>query len=310
MKYLLPGLVFLFVFQLYTMYFTAYSSFTNYGTGHLGDKEASIIAIQARTSSRSRGGPQYAVVPIVKDGVVSMLVTDPKTGQVSNRHQRGAHPGRRRRRQRNGEQVTGVTGYQSLNLGTLAGNADYKAQWDALQPPIDEEKGIYLRTLSVTKAAQAKPASCTTRPRTRWSTPTDEARLPGRQRRSATSSRAKGEKLNPGWTVGVGFENYTKLFTDPTVRPGSCRSAVDVRFRDPDHAAELLPRADPGAGAQRAPDARPGIYRLLLIVPFGLPFILTALVWKAMLNTDFGLINQILGADVPWLETTSPGSPS
>ena len=38
-----------------------------------------------------------------------------------------------------------------------------------------------------------------------------------------------------------------------------------------------------------------GIYRLLLIVPFGIPFILTALVWKAMLNTDFGLINQMLG---------------
>ena len=44
-----------------------------------------------------------------------------------------------------------------------------------------------------------------------------------------------------------------------------------------------------------------GIYRLLLIVPFGLPAILTALVWKGMLNTDFGLINQILGADIPWL---------
>ena len=39
-----------------------------------------------------------------------------------------------------------------------------------------------------------------------------------------------------------------------------------------------------------------GIYRLLLIVPFGLPVILTALVWKGMLNTDFGLINQILGS--------------
>ena len=44
-----------------------------------------------------------------------------------------------------------------------------------------------------------------------------------------------------------------------------------------------------------------GIYRLLLIVPFGIPVILSALVWKAMLNTDFGFINQVLGADVPWL---------
>ena len=44
-----------------------------------------------------------------------------------------------------------------------------------------------------------------------------------------------------------------------------------------------------------------GIYRLLLIVPFGLPGILAILVWKAMLNTDFGLINQVLGSDIGWL---------
>jgi arabinogalactan oligomer/maltooligosaccharide transport system permease protein len=44
-----------------------------------------------------------------------------------------------------------------------------------------------------------------------------------------------------------------------------------------------------------------GIYRLLLIVPFGIPFILSALVWKAMLNTDFGFINQVLTSDIPWL---------
>ena len=83
LKYLLPGVVFLFIFQLYTMYFTAYSSFTNYGTGHLGDKEAAIVAIQAQSVVAVEGGPQYAVVPVVKDGIVSMLVTDPATGVVS-----------------------------------------------------------------------------------------------------------------------------------------------------------------------------------------------------------------------------------
>ena len=50
-----------------------------------------------------------------------------------------------------------------------------------------------------------------------------------------------------------------------------------------------------------------GIYRLLLIVPFGIPFILSALVWKAMLNTDFGFINQVLGARHRLAERTQPG---
>ena len=44
-----------------------------------------------------------------------------------------------------------------------------------------------------------------------------------------------------------------------------------------------------------------GIYRVLLIVPYGLPALLMTLVWKGMLNTDFGVINSVLGAKIPWL---------
>ena len=53
-KYLLPGLVFLIAFQFYTMVYTGYASFTNYGTNHLGDKDAAILSIQRRTWCRSR----------------------------------------------------------------------------------------------------------------------------------------------------------------------------------------------------------------------------------------------------------------
>ena len=44
-----------------------------------------------------------------------------------------------------------------------------------------------------------------------------------------------------------------------------------------------------------------GIYRVLLIIPYGLPALLMTLVWKGMLNTDFGVINSVLGSNIPWL---------
>ena len=47
LKYLVPGLIFLVVYQLFTMLFTGYLSFTNYGTGHLDSKDAAISSIQA-----------------------------------------------------------------------------------------------------------------------------------------------------------------------------------------------------------------------------------------------------------------------
>ena len=59
LKYLLPGLVFLIVFQLYTMVFTGYASFTNYGTGHLDDKDAAITAIQQGNVVPVEDGREY-----------------------------------------------------------------------------------------------------------------------------------------------------------------------------------------------------------------------------------------------------------
>jgi len=43
------------------------------------------------------------------------------------------------------------------------------------------------------------------------------------------------------------------------------------------------------------------IYRVVLVLPYVLPIFMSALVWKGMLNTDFGIVNQILGSPVDWL---------
>ena len=78
MKYLLPGLLFLLVFQVFTIILTGYTSFTNYGTGHLDDQAAAINALEIRGERPVEGSADYPVVPVEKDGVVSMLVTFPE----------------------------------------------------------------------------------------------------------------------------------------------------------------------------------------------------------------------------------------
>ena len=45
LKYLLPGLGFLLVFQLFTMAYTAYVALTNYGTGHNVSQEQAVDAL-------------------------------------------------------------------------------------------------------------------------------------------------------------------------------------------------------------------------------------------------------------------------
>ena len=48
LKYILPGLAFLLVFQIYTIFYTVYVSFTNYGDGHNSTKNAAISALLCR----------------------------------------------------------------------------------------------------------------------------------------------------------------------------------------------------------------------------------------------------------------------
>ena len=242
------------------MFFTAYASFTNYGTGHLGDKESSIAAIQSQTVVPVEGGTEYAVVPDrqgrrrsrcwsptrrpgrcrigTNEGLTPVADADvQRTGEQGHRRHRipepePRHPGRQRRTTR--------------PSGTRC------------SPRSTRTKGIYLRA-HVGHQGRGGPAGLRVRRGPgRHGQHGDRRGLPGRQRRSATSSPPRARSSIPGWKVGVGFKNYTKLFTDPTVRHRFLPiTAVDVRLRDPDHDPELRPRADPGAGAQRAPDARP-----------------------------------------------------
>ena len=66
MKYLLPGLLFLLVFQVFTIILTGYTSFTNYGTGHLDDQAAAINALEVRGERPVEGSADYPVVPVAR----------------------------------------------------------------------------------------------------------------------------------------------------------------------------------------------------------------------------------------------------
>ena len=110
--------------------------------------------------------------------------------------------------------------------------------------------------------------------------------------------------LTPGWRVGVGFENFTKMFADERL------SAPFFQILVWTFAFALLSVLttfalglflaivfnDPRMRGRK-------IYRSLLILPYAFPAFLSALVWRGMLNTRFGFINEVLlgGADIPWL---------
>ncbi|MGO2521918.1 MAG: ABC transporter permease subunit, partial [Microbacterium sp.] len=51
-KYLVPGLIFLFVFQIFAAVYTGYIAFTNYGTGHNSDKDSAVNSLMLSAQER------------------------------------------------------------------------------------------------------------------------------------------------------------------------------------------------------------------------------------------------------------------
>jgi arabinogalactan oligomer/maltooligosaccharide transport system permease protein len=58
-KYLTPGLVFLFVFQIFVVLYCIYIAFTNYGSGHVSTKDDAVNALLIQNQQRVEDSAAY-----------------------------------------------------------------------------------------------------------------------------------------------------------------------------------------------------------------------------------------------------------
>jgi arabinogalactan oligomer/maltooligosaccharide transport system permease protein len=194
-----------------------------------------------------------------------------------------------------------VAGPQSLNLGSLAADEDLNEQWQNLRVPLDPTSGTFLKPSSLSVAKEFKAGfvydeeadTITDTDTGTVYTPSDEGNFVSED----------GVVLQPGWRVWIGAENYASLLTDESIRNRFIPITLWTFFFAfmtvlTTFALGLLlaiVMSDRRMKGQK-------YYRILLILPYAMPIFLTAPLWKGMLNTDFGLINQILPGDpINWL---------
>lgn len=108
---------------------------------------------------------------------------------------------------------------------------------------------------------------------------------------------AKGERLQPGFKVGVGFANYARLFGDADMRgPFVSIFVWTVIF------AGLTVLFSTTIGMTLAVLLNwealkyRTLYRTLLFLPYAVPGFISILVFKGLFNQNFGEINAILNA--------------
>ncbi len=302
-KYLVPGLIFLLVYQIYTVLYSGVIAFTNYGDGHNSTKEDAVAALLTQSEARVPDSPQYPLTVAVQGDTITFLVVNPQTkkAQIGSADSPLADAPEATV---GGGRVTAMPGLTVLKLvDILKRGQGFQNLVSQLRVPISENPADgSIRAAGATNAFVFRsiltfdPAADTiTNSKTKVVyTASDHGNF----------TAPDGSVLQPGWKVGVGFENFTDVLSDRSVR-GPFLGVLVWTFVF----AILTVLGTFVIGLflalvlndNRMRGRR--VYRSLLLLPYAFPAFLSALVWSGLLNRDFGWINQVLlgGAQVNWL---------
>jgi ABC-type sugar transport system permease subunit len=115
-----------------------------------------------------------------------------------------------------------------------------------------------------------------------------------------------GNRIDPGFKVWVGMDNFKRLFRDNEVSGPFFKVFIWTILW-----AVLSVIFSFGVGITLALLLNKEhmkfkfLYRMLLIIPYSIPFFISILIFKGMLNKDYGVLNQILEnlfhLRLPWL---------
>ncbi len=335
-KYLAPGVILLLAFQVYVLFFSAYTAFTNYGSYHNGDQNLAVSAIKAAGFGAVEGAPQYDV-KLVQDEKkrYNFLLTDAVNGKVLVGGR--AIP------------LTEIPACSQAISEVIATNATTVAEADCKIEILADNIAVAVSAPGFTEATQAGltkgqtnslaalrlyldpndkqgqfiktedlMVAVTNQEELIWN---EEEKSFLRVTDGVVFNEAKdgyfraggapdGEKVSDiGWRVEVGFANFEKIFTDEDLRQPLLKiitwtfifAGLSVLTTFIAGLAIALLFNDDRMKGKR-------IYRALMILPYAFPAFLSAYVWRGLLDTDNGFVNNVIlgGTEVPWLTEEFP----
>ncbi|WIM94632.1 ABC transporter permease subunit [Actinoplanes oblitus] len=298
-KYLLPGTVFLVIFQLFPVLYTAGTAFTNFGDGHRGSKQDAVVAIQTASVTQVPGSTEYALsIATTGDpatGGLVFLITDPATKKVS------AGDGSGLKQLPAGDvtvtssgKVTAARGYTVLTVGQASARSKEITEFAV------PTAGGAIRSTGLSRAYEGKAGRA-------YDAATDSIRdtTSGKTWKAddgiGSFVAADGEKLAQGWKVNVGFANFTRALTDDSIAGPFLGTLVwNFIFAICSTGFTFLLGMFIAVALHSSRVRFRNLYRVLLVLPYAMPSFAMLLVWRDMFNTDFGLINNLLGIHTNW----------
>jgi arabinogalactan oligomer/maltooligosaccharide transport system permease protein len=302
-KYLVPGLMFLLLYQIYSVLFSGYIAFTNYGDGHNSTKDDAVAAMLTQNEARLPNSPQYPLTIAVQGDTVAFLVVNPDTQKTQRGTAASPLADAPDATVVNGR-VTADPGWRVLKFVDIL-NRGQAFQDQVTQLRVPRSDNAADGSIRTQDAQTAFVFQSTLRYDAGADTVTNtKTNVVYRDNGKGNFAGPDGSVLTPGWKVAIGFTNFSNVLSDKSIR-GPFLGVFVWTFAF-SILVVLLSFAVGLFLAVVLNDTRlrgRRIYRSLLLLPYAFPAFLSALVWQGLLNKDFGWINQILlgGSHIDWL---------
>ena len=295
LKFLVPATVFLVGFQLIPIVYNGSVAFSNWSTGHNLTKEEAIQTIQETSLAQPADGAFYTMTPARHDGTLTLLLVAEGTTTALAGDEDGLTelaPGDVTIE--NGT-VTAAEGYDVLTGTELVGIDQELA---ALVVPADGD--TFVRAEGLSTAIELTPTL-------RYDEETDtftniESGVVFSDNGRGSYATEDGEEIEQGWRTNIGFENFREIFRNPLVRdPFLSTFAWTFTYALLSVALTFFAGLFLAIALNHDGLRLQKLQRSILILPYAVPAFLSILVWRGLLNDDFGVVNSILPVDVPWL---------
>lgn len=310
LRWLTPGLVFLLLFVVWPLVYTAYVSLTNYQTGNVLSKDQVIEQLERQVIQSSGEGVDFQL-DVYRDGAgqLAFLLTDPGGAQYFGVP-----------RSRTDEPLEDPL-LDPAELGVVGSGEGPPEQIGdfAFVPPLQRFQlanqlenlvldlpGQGIAQVQTTSAARLVAGGS----RYTYDAAADTL-LDVQQDVTCVVDEgnfvcADGRRLDPGFRTVVGLRNYVDLFTNRALQgPFFKVFGWNVAFA---FLSVLLPFAVGLLLANALQDDRmrgKPLYRSLLILPYAIPGFISIIIWRGLLNDQIGPVNNMLNAigisDVPFL---------
>lgn len=286
-RFFYPAFVLFVLFSIVPISYSVYVSFTNFKTGHLLERK-DVVNIFSTEKIIAKNSPTLSFELYKKDNLF-FLLQDNLSGSFSTKDQsvllspKVAIPA----------EYIKLKAYEVLDF--IEANPNFK-----IKHPTFGEFSFYRSDI----LAQVKP---------RYEGNADSGFIDSVTGEKVVEDKKEGqfkiagENVGPGYFTFVGLQNYKELFFDPATKFVFFKAlswtvtwalgSVTLTFFLGAFLAVLL---NDLTGKSKL------LYRMIFIIPYSIPFFISVLIFKGMLNKDFGEINHFLSffkiSPIPWLE--------